>query len=108
MLYYIFHVLPFQDGRIDYNEFVAMMQRGNADLSKNGLKGGTDFSIGFREVLSVCWEKVEIFFMLFPRGGVKLIALEKLSQGLLFCKIVDRFVIEENSFQTFGFQLVDI
>ncbi|KAG5043980.1 hypothetical protein AAZX31_03G184200 [Glycine max] len=42
------------DGRIDYNEFVAMMQRGNADLSKNGLKGGTDFSIGFREVLSVC------------------------------------------------------
>jgi len=51
---------------------------------------------------------VEIFFMLFPRGGVKLIALEKLSQGLLFCKIVDRFVIEENSFQTFGFQLVDI
>ncbi|RDX73745.1 Calcium-dependent protein kinase 1, partial [Mucuna pruriens] len=42
------------DGRIDYNEFVDMMQRGNADLGKNGLKGGTDFSIGFREALSVC------------------------------------------------------
>ncbi|KAL2345324.1 hypothetical protein Fmac_006609 [Flemingia macrophylla] len=44
------------DGRIDYNEFVAMMQRGNADLGKNDVKGdtGTDFRIGYREALSVC------------------------------------------------------
>lgn len=90
MLYYIFHVLPFQDGRIDYNEFVAMMQRGNADFSQNGLKGDTDFSIGFREALLVCWEKVETFFIPFPQDMVKLIAFE------------------ENSYQTFGFQLGDL
>ncbi|KAK7244764.1 hypothetical protein RIF29_39590 [Crotalaria pallida] len=43
------------DGRIDYNEFVAMMQRGNADLSNNDQKSSTtNFSIGFREALSVC------------------------------------------------------
>ncbi|XP_027348937.1 calcium-dependent protein kinase 1-like isoform X2 [Abrus precatorius] len=42
------------DGRIDYNEFVAMMQRGNADLDKSGLKGNSSFSIGFREAVSVC------------------------------------------------------
>ncbi|KAJ1392758.1 Serine/threonine-protein kinase, active site [Sesbania bispinosa] len=42
------------DGRIDYNEFVAMMQRGNADLGRSGLKGNTSFSFGFREALSVC------------------------------------------------------
>ncbi|QCD98136.1 calcium-dependent protein kinase [Vigna unguiculata] len=42
------------DGRIDYNEFVAMMLKGNADLGINRIKGGTDFSIGFREALSVC------------------------------------------------------
>jgi calcium-dependent protein kinase len=41
-----------QDGRIDYNEFVAMMQRGNTELVKNGLQG-KNFSIGFREALSV-------------------------------------------------------
>ena len=41
-----------QDGRIDYSEFVAMMQRGNTELVKNGLQG-KNFSIGFREALSV-------------------------------------------------------
>ncbi|KAB1222533.1 Calcium-dependent protein kinase 2 [Morella rubra] len=40
------------DGRIDYNEFVAMMQKGNAGLGKKGLQ--SSFSIGFREALSVC------------------------------------------------------
>ncbi|WVZ07060.1 hypothetical protein V8G54_020406 [Vigna mungo] len=43
-----------KDGRIDYDEFVAMMMKGNADLGINRIKGGTDFSIGFREALSVC------------------------------------------------------
>ncbi|MED6106193.1 Calcium-dependent protein kinase 25 [Stylosanthes scabra] len=42
------------DGRIDYNEFVAMMQRGDADLGKTGVKGSSSFRIGFREALSVC------------------------------------------------------
>ncbi|KAK7284757.1 hypothetical protein RJT34_19510 [Clitoria ternatea] len=42
------------DGRIDYNEFVAMMQRGNADLGKSDVKGSTSFSFGYREALSVC------------------------------------------------------
>ncbi|KAK2400810.1 calcium-dependent protein kinase [Trifolium repens] len=38
------------DGRIDYNEFVAMMQRGNAE--RRGRKGSsTSFRIGFREAL---------------------------------------------------------
>ncbi|XP_022151392.1 calcium-dependent protein kinase 26-like [Momordica charantia] len=38
------------DGRIDYNEFVAMMQMGNGDLGKKGQQN-TNFSIGFREAL---------------------------------------------------------
>jgi calcium-dependent protein kinase len=42
----------FQDGRIDYNEFVAMMQKGNANLGKKDLQ--SSFSIGFREALSFC------------------------------------------------------
>ncbi|KAK7392723.1 hypothetical protein VNO78_21169 [Psophocarpus tetragonolobus] len=42
------------DGRIDYNEFVAMMQKGNADLGKRGRKGNTSFRVGFRETLPVC------------------------------------------------------
>ncbi|XP_020233115.1 calcium-dependent protein kinase 10 [Cajanus cajan] len=43
------------DGRIDYNEFVAMMQKGNAELGKRGRKGSsTSFRIGFREALHVC------------------------------------------------------
>lgn len=40
------------DGRIDYNEFVAMMHKGNTDIIKNGLK--SSFSMGFREALPVC------------------------------------------------------
>jgi hypothetical protein len=44
-------IFVFQDGRIDYNEFVAMMQKGNANLGKKGLQ--SSFSIGFREALSV-------------------------------------------------------
>lgn len=40
------------DGRIDYNEFVAMMQKGNAGgAGKKGLR--KSFSIGFREVLKL-------------------------------------------------------
>ncbi|KAJ9685046.1 hypothetical protein PVL29_017181 [Vitis rotundifolia] len=37
------------DGRIDYNEFVAMMQKGNPGIAKKGLQ--TSFSMGFREAL---------------------------------------------------------
>lgn len=42
-----------QDGRIDYNEFVAMMQKGNPVLGggKKGLE--QSFSIGFREALKL-------------------------------------------------------
>ncbi|XP_022765595.1 calcium-dependent protein kinase 1-like isoform X2 [Durio zibethinus] len=40
------------DGRIDYNEFVAMMQQGNvASAAKKGLENS--FSIGFREALKL-------------------------------------------------------
>ncbi|XP_078430817.1 calcium-dependent protein kinase 10-like [Wolffia australiana] len=39
------------DGRIDYNEFVAMMQKGNLDLGKKGLQ--RNFSVGFREALKI-------------------------------------------------------
>ncbi|OIV92272.1 hypothetical protein TanjilG_00290 [Lupinus angustifolius] len=42
------------DGRVDYNEFVAMMQRGDVDLSKSVQKSTTNFGIGFMEALSVC------------------------------------------------------
>ncbi|XP_038903148.1 calcium-dependent protein kinase 26-like isoform X1 [Benincasa hispida] len=41
------------DGRIDYNEFVSMMQKGNGELGKKGQQN-TNFSIGFREALPVC------------------------------------------------------
>ncbi|TXG58104.1 hypothetical protein EZV62_015933 [Acer yangbiense] len=41
------------DGRIDYNEFVAMMQKGNGELGKKGQQKRS-FSIGFREALQVC------------------------------------------------------
>jgi calcium-dependent protein kinase len=44
--------LCLQDGRIDFNEFVAMMQKGNTELGKNGIQGN-NFGIGFREALSV-------------------------------------------------------
>uniref|UniRef100_A0A2N9HT09 EF-hand domain-containing protein n=1 Tax=Fagus sylvatica TaxID=28930 RepID=A0A2N9HT09_FAGSY len=38
------------DGTIDYNEFVAMMRKGNAaGVGKKGLENS--FSIGFREAL---------------------------------------------------------
>ncbi|KAK9290095.1 hypothetical protein L1049_008259 [Liquidambar formosana] len=40
------------DGRIDYNEFVAMMQGGDTDLSKMGIQ--SNFSVGFREAVQVC------------------------------------------------------
>ncbi|GFZ09261.1 calmodulin-domain protein kinase cdpk isoform 2 [Actinidia rufa] len=39
------------DGRIDYNEFVAMMQQGNADFAKKRIQNG--FSPGFRDALPV-------------------------------------------------------
>lgn len=43
-----FSTLLFQDGRIDYNEFVAMMHKGNAGaVGKKGLE--TSFSIKFVE-----------------------------------------------------------
>jgi len=38
-----------QDGRIDYNEFVAMMQMGNTGFGKRGLKNSRSF--GLREAL---------------------------------------------------------
>ncbi|KAM2673171.1 hypothetical protein EV2_014489 [Malus domestica] len=41
------------DGRIDYNEFVAMMRKGNADFDKKGLHTSA-LGVGFREALSVC------------------------------------------------------
>ncbi|KAK4380667.1 hypothetical protein RND71_002529 [Anisodus tanguticus] len=40
------------DGRIDYNEFVAMMHKGNADLGKKRLPN--NFNIGFREAMVAC------------------------------------------------------
>ncbi|XP_049381259.1 calcium-dependent protein kinase 26-like [Solanum stenotomum] len=40
------------DGRIDYNEFVAMMHKGNADLGKKRLPN--NFSIGYREPMVAC------------------------------------------------------
>ncbi|GAB2272594.1 Calcium-dependent protein kinase 25 [Dionaea muscipula] len=40
------------DGLIDYNEFVAMMQRGNLDLGKKGAQKNT--GVGVREPLEVC------------------------------------------------------
>lgn len=43
-----------QDGRIDYNEFVAMMRRGNADMGKKQLPDNFNIS-GYREVMEVCW-----------------------------------------------------
>ncbi|CAL9166015.1 calcium-dependent protein kinase 10-like isoform X1 [Musa acuminata AAA Group] len=39
------------DGRIDYNEFVAMMNKGDAGFGKRGLQA--NFSIGFREALKL-------------------------------------------------------
>lgn len=44
-----------QDGRIDYNEFVAMMQRGNPIIGVGGGKKGLEksFSINFREALKI-------------------------------------------------------
>lgn len=44
--------MMFQDGRIDYDEFVAMMEKGNANLGKKDLHSG--FSMGYREALTVC------------------------------------------------------
>ncbi|XP_073290397.1 calcium-dependent protein kinase 26-like [Primulina huaijiensis] len=40
------------DGRIDYNEFVVMMQKGNADFGKKRFQ--SNFNAGFREVTPVC------------------------------------------------------
>ncbi|CAM8960013.1 unnamed protein product [Rhodiola kirilowii] len=40
------------DGRIDYNEFVAMMQNGNENLGSKGLQNS--FSIGFKDAMPVC------------------------------------------------------
>ncbi|KAJ6792287.1 calcium-dependent protein kinase 11-like [Iris pallida] len=39
------------DGRIDYNEFVAMMQKGNAGLGKKGVQNNISF--GLREALKL-------------------------------------------------------
>ncbi|CAD5175576.1 calcium-dependent protein kinase 10-like [Musa acuminata AAA Group] len=39
------------DGRIDYNEFVAMMQKGNTGFGKKGVHAS--FGIGFREALKI-------------------------------------------------------
>lgn len=59
-----FFTFIFQDGRIDYNEFVAMMQKDNPSLGKKDQK--YSFSIGFREALPVCWDSEAFcFFFLF-------------------------------------------
>jgi hypothetical protein len=42
--------LCIQDGRIDYNEFVTMMQKGNNPLGK---KGHAQMSFGLREALKL-------------------------------------------------------
>nr|GMD92013.1 calcium-dependent protein kinase 26-like [Ipomoea batatas] len=42
------------DGRIDYNEFVAMMRRGNADLGKKRLPDNFNIAAGYREAMEVC------------------------------------------------------
>ncbi|THU61812.1 hypothetical protein C4D60_Mb07t27210 [Musa balbisiana] len=39
------------DGRVDYNEFVAMMQNGNNGFGKKGMQ--TTYSMGFREALNL-------------------------------------------------------
>ncbi|KAJ0966349.1 hypothetical protein J5N97_027487 [Dioscorea zingiberensis] len=39
------------DGRIDYNEFVAMMHKGNAGLGRKGMQ--SNFSFGLREALKI-------------------------------------------------------
>lgn len=56
MLYYSFlkyvefYFLIFQDGRIDYNEFVTMMHGGNAGhAAKKGLENS--FSVKFKEAI---------------------------------------------------------
>ncbi|CAA6653747.1 unnamed protein product [Spirodela intermedia] len=41
------------DGRIDYNEFVAMMQRGNSECGKKGLGLQASFGLGFRDALKL-------------------------------------------------------
>ncbi|XP_022766925.1 calcium-dependent protein kinase 1-like [Durio zibethinus] len=41
------------DGRIDYNEFVAMMQKGNPEFGRKG-RQGKGFSVTFSEALPVC------------------------------------------------------
>ncbi|CAL1370727.1 unnamed protein product [Linum trigynum] len=41
------------DGRIDYNEFVAMMQVGNAEIGKKEVQG-KNVGISFREAVPVC------------------------------------------------------
>ncbi|CAN4089657.1 unnamed protein product [Withania somnifera] len=40
------------DGRIDYNEFVAMMHKGNAELGKKRMPN--NFKIGYREAMVAC------------------------------------------------------
>lgn len=50
-VWFIFSRPCFQDGRIDYNEFVAMMQKGNAGLGK---KGENNFG------LRMHWSLVEV------------------------------------------------
>lgn len=51
-----------QDGRIDYNEFVEMMQKGNAGFGKKGIQN----NIGFREALKLgwLWQEVRFCFLL--------------------------------------------
>lgn len=51
-IYLYIHIYWLQDGRIDYNEFVAMMQRGNPFIGgKKGLETSSSFSINFKEAL---------------------------------------------------------
>ena len=48
-----------QDGTIDYNEFVAMMRKGDpVGVGKKGLENS--FSIGFREVLGLYSQRKQV------------------------------------------------
>lgn len=48
--FFFFDILS-QDGRIDYNEFVEMMHKGNAGFGKKGLQNNLSF--GLREALKL-------------------------------------------------------
>jgi calcium-dependent protein kinase len=46
-----FEIIAVQDGRIDYNEFVAMMQRSTSGFGKKGHR--SNISTGLRDALKL-------------------------------------------------------